>query len=125
MINGFWQAKIGLHAAVLVNGAIVCAAALFFFLFANQTPLRLIGSQIRPWIAFNGLCGFSIVAIAAFTFPRIGAASVVVLMVSGQILMSLVADHLGVLNLPQHAISPMRLLGAVLVILGVIFTTKT
>ncbi len=124
-INGYWQAKVGLHATVLINGAIVAAAALFFFLFANQTSLRLIGSQLRPWIAFNGLCGFSIVAIAAFTFPRIGAASVVVLMVSGQIFMSLFADHLGVLNLPQHAISPTRLLGAVLVIIGVLLTTRS
>lgn len=124
MINGYWQARIGLHATVLVNGVIVAAAALCFFLFANQTPLRLIVSQIRPWIAFNGLCGVSIVAIAAFTFPRIGAASAVVLIVGGQIFMSLIADHLGVLNLPQHAVSPTRIVGAVFVVLGVILTTR-
>ena len=125
VINGYWQARIGLHSTVLINGAVVTALAGLFFLFGNQTALGVISSEARPWVALNGLCGFLIVAIAAFSFPRIGAASVVVLMVSGQIVTSLVVDHLGVLNLPGHSISASRICGAILVVLGVMLTTRT
>jgi bacterial/archaeal transporter family-2 protein len=49
---------------------------------------------------------------AGFGFPRD-------LIVVGQMLCSLALDHFGILGLPQHAASPARLLGAGLLVLGV------
>ena len=72
----------------------------------------------------NGLFGFSIVTIAAFTFPKLGAASVLVLMTAAQILMGLFLDHVGFLELPKRDISLYRIIGLFLIILGVIFTTR-
>ena len=123
-INGYWQSRIGVHSTVLVNGVIVTVLAALFFLIANQTPIGRITSEIRPWIVLNGLCGFIILTIAALTFPRLGAASVIVLMVAGQVVTAVAFDRLGILNLPQHSISMARLVGTVFVVLGVFLTTR-
>jgi transporter family-2 protein len=124
MINGYWQAKIGLHSTVLVNGVIVTLLATIYFLFGNQTFLGDITSEARPWIAINGLCGFLILTVTAIAFPKIGAASVIVLMISGQITTGIIVDHLGIMNLPHHPVSALRILGVLFVALGVLLTTR-
>lgn len=70
------------------------------------------------------MCGFTILTIAALTFPGIGAASVIVLMVSGQLVTAMLFDHFGVLNLPNHPMSVARLAGVACVVLGVLLTTR-
>jgi transporter family-2 protein len=52
--------------------------------------------------------------------PRLGAAIVIGLIVAGQMIGSLVFDHFGLLGVPVHSMSVSRLLGAMLLILGVV-----
>ena len=52
--------------------------------------------------------------------PRLGAATVLALIVVGQMLGSLAFDHFGLLGLAQHPVSPIRLAGAALLILGAV-----
>jgi transporter family-2 protein len=115
---------VGVHSTVLVNGVIVTVLTFLFFLLGNQTPLDRIASEMKPWITINGVCGFTILTIAALTFPRLGAASVIVLMISGQLITAVTLDHFAILNLPQHPISIARLLGVALVVLGAFLTTR-
>ena len=124
MINGQWQSRIGVHYTVVVNAAIVTLSAVLFFLAGNRMPFQEMAAEIRPWIMFNGLCGFMIIIIVALTFPKIGAASVVVLMISGQLVTGILLDHFGVFNIPRHPISLVRFLGIAFVFLGVFLTTK-
>jgi transporter family-2 protein len=123
-MNGYWQSRIGVHVTILINGLIVAALTALFFLVANQTPIDRIVSEIRPWITLNGLCGFVILTIAALTFPIIGAASVIVLMIAGQLVTAAAFDHFGLLNLPQHPVSMTRIIGIMFAGLGVFFTTR-
>jgi len=123
-MNGHWESRIGVHFTILVNGVIVALLTGAFFLVANQTPVAKISSELKPWIVLNGMCGFTILTIAALTFPRIGAASVIVLMVSGQLATAMLFDHFGVLNLPHHPLSVARLAGIACVVLGVFLTTR-
>ena len=123
-INSHWESRIGVHVTIFINGLIVAAMTGLFFLLANRTPMERIVSEIRPWIVVNGICGCIILLIAALTFSRIGAASVIVLMVSGQLITALIFDHFGVLSLPQHPLSTTRLVGTAFVIVGVLLTTR-
>ena len=123
-MNGHWHTKLGVHFTILVNGVVVAILTAIFFLFANQTPIDKIVSEVRPWIVLNGLCGFTILTIAALTFPKIGAASVIVLMIAAQLTAAIAFDHFGVLNLPQQPISSVRLLGVAFVVVGVLLTTR-
>ncbi len=123
-MNGHWQARIGVHSTILINGFVVAGLTTLFFLVANQTPIDKITSEIRPWVVLNGVCGATILTIAALTFPRIGAASVIVLMVAGQLATAIILDHFGILNLPRHPISFLRIAGILSVVIGVILTTR-
>jgi transporter family-2 protein len=123
-INSHWESRVGVHVTIFINGLIVAVVTGLFFLLANRTPIERIISEIRPWIVVNGICGCIILLIAALTFSRIGAASVIVLMVSGQLITALVFDHFGVLSLPQQPLSMMRLAGIAFVVVGVLLTTR-
>lgn len=76
------------------------------------------GSSWSSWL--GGFCGAVYVAAAIFMVPRLGAATVVALIVVGQMLGSLCFDHFGILGIPVHPANPRRLIGAVLLILGVL-----
>jgi transporter family-2 protein len=54
--------------------------------------------------------------------PRLGAATTLVLalIVVGQMLGALTFDHFGLLGLPQHGVSPVRLASAACLIIGVV-----
>jgi len=123
-MNGYWQSRIGVHSTIFINGVVVALLTGLFFMVANRTSIEQIGAEVKPWVVLNGLCGFTILLIAALTFPRIGASSVIVLMLSGQLAMALAVDHFGVLNIPQHPVSLLRLAGVAFVFLGVLLTVR-
>ncbi|MEA1672584.1 DMT family transporter [Nitrospirillum sp. BR 11163] len=78
-----------------------------------------------PWAAWTGgLFGATFIATAILMIPRLGAATVLALIVVGQMLCGLVIDHVGVLGVPPHPAGPARVLGAALLILGVILVRR-
>ncbi|SMH63000.1 DMT family transporter [Azospirillum agricola] len=73
------------------------------------------------WVSWSGgLFGALFIGTAILMVPRLGAATVLALIVVGQMLGSLVFDHFGLFGLTQQPISPARLAGATLLILGVV-----
>ena len=75
------------------------------------------------WI--GGLYGAIFVAVAAYAAPRIGLASLITIGIGGQIAMALWLDHLGALGLPREPINPGRLIGATLVLAGVVLVRRS
>jgi len=53
------------------------------------------------------------------TAPRLGAATLVALILAGQAIASLLVDHFGWVGFPEHAVTPGRLAGVLLVASGV------
>ncbi len=78
-------------------------------------------SEAPWWVWIGGLLGAFYVFGAIVAAPRVGALVLVAAVVAGQALASLVVDHLGWVGFPEHAVSPGRLLGIVLVAVGVAF----
>ncbi len=73
------------------------------------------------WITWTGgIIGAIFIGTAILMVPRLGAATVLALIVVGQMLGSLVFDHFGLLGVPQHPASLTRLAGAAVLILGVL-----
>jgi bacterial/archaeal transporter family-2 protein len=72
------------------------------------------------WLWTGGFFGAVYIVIAIILLPRLGAATVVALIVTGQMLASLTFDQLGLLGLIQHPVSILRLAGAVLLVAGVV-----
>lgn len=78
-----------------------------------------------PWSAWiGGIFGAIYIVLAIVLLPRLGAASLVALVVAGQMLASAVFDHFGLLGLTPHATSPSRIMGAVLIVAGVVLIRR-
>jgi len=68
----------------------------------------------------SGVFGAVFIATAILMVPRLGAATVLALIVVGQMLGSMMFDHFGLFGLAQHSVSPVRLAGAACLLLGVV-----
>ena len=86
-------------------------------------PIERFGNV--PWWAWEaGLGGAFFVSAQALMVPRLGAALFTSLAVTGQVAMAMALDHFGALNLPPHAASPMRMLGAGLIVAGMALVAR-
>ena len=86
-------------------------------------PLRAV--QHSDWLSWSGgLFGAIYIAIAIFLIPRLGAATVIALIVAGQMGGSLVFDHFGLFGVPVREINFFRVLGAACIILGVVIIRR-
>jgi bacterial/archaeal transporter family-2 protein len=68
----------------------------------------------------GGFFGAVFIITAILTVPRLGAATVLALVVVGQMFGSMAFDQFGLLGLPQQPATLIRLLGAGLLIVGVV-----
>ncbi len=104
----------------------VGATAMLILALAAPGP-RVTGALLArpPWVAWSGgIFGAVFVMAAILTVPRLGAASVLALVVVGQMLGALAFDQVGLLGMPRHPVSPVRLAGAACLILGVVLVRR-
>lgn len=89
-------------------------------LIVTRKPFFSPASAMRaPLITWTGgIFGAMSIATRVVMIPRFGVATVLTLILVGQLLNSLLFDHFGVLDVPQHHITYVRLLGAVSLIAG-------
>ena len=76
--------------------------------------------ETQWWNWIGGPLGALIVLAGASLVSQLGAALFIALVVGGQLLCSLLLDHYALLGLPQQPITPGRVLGALLVVAGVV-----
>lgn len=104
---------------------LVGVIALLFYLVLTKQPVQWAGFRSAPAYSYlGGILGAFYVTAIVFAFPRIGPALTFGLVVAGQMVISVLLDHYGVLMAQQHAINPWRLLGVGLVIVGVVLIRK-
>jgi len=76
-------------------------------------------THTSPWMWVGGVLGAILVFTTIFAVPRLGATAMFALVIGGQVLFSLILDHYGFLLPQATAISPLRLLGAGLLVSGI------
>jgi transporter family-2 protein len=73
------------------------------------------------WLSWTGgIFGAIYIAISIFLLPRLGAATVIGLIVAGQMLGSVGLDHFGLFGLQTHTLTTSRALGAAFLVAGVV-----
>lgn len=124
------QAGINAHLSQLTRSSILAAtisfgvgtAALVAYALVLRIPLppaaALGGSSW--WVWTGGVYGAFFVTVTVVLAPKLGAASMVALIVAGQMLMSVFLDHYGLLGFPLHPINWARLAGVFLLVGGVV-----
>lgn len=110
--------------AALISFAVGTAALLAVWLASGHRAAPAPFAAL-PWYAWlGGVYGAVFVAIAAYAAPRLGLATLITLGIAGQIVVALWLDHAGALGLPRSSISPGRVLGALLVVAGVVLVRR-
>ena len=100
---------------------VVGALVLLAISIAMGIPLPAIEKvSVAPWwVWFGGLCGANYIVIAILVGPRLGAATLTAVAVTGQMLVSVILDHFGVIGYPLHPITTWRIIGAGFLLAGV------
>jgi len=106
-------------------------AGFISYLVGTVVMLAIATTSSQPWLSpamiartsaiswAGGIFGTIFIGTAILMVPRLGAATVLALIVVGQMIASLAFDHFGVFGIPQHSATPVRLAGAALLVLGV------
>jgi transporter family-2 protein len=112
-----WAQSPVLAAAIsfLVGTLVLCGCVL-----AIRLPLpdwRTATGQ--PWWLWSGgALGAFFVSVTIYLAPRLGATSMLAWLLAGQMLAALLLDHCGLLGYPLHPLSPGRVTGVLLLIIG-------
>ncbi|WP_226911319.1 DMT family transporter [Gallaecimonas mangrovi] len=115
--GAIWAAFISFGVGTLVLGA---------YLLLTRQPFPTLNSLTTlPWWQWTGgILGAFFVAVAAFAAPKLGAAAFIGFLVAGQMLASLLLDNQGWLGYLQKEVNLYRLIGALMVIGGVVLIRR-
>jgi len=107
--------------AALVNFTIGTLALAGFVLLA-RLPIPTIAqvSAVPAWAWLGGLCGAVIVTTTAIAGRELGALSIAALVVSGQLVMSVVLDHFGWFGFPVKPFTMAKAIGCVLLVVSLV-----
>jgi len=96
--------------------------AMFAMIIALRQPWltgpAIARTSLMSWT--GGIFGAIYIAISIMLLPRLGTALVLALIVLGQMLGALVFDHFALFGLPENPVSLTRVIGAGLLIAGVV-----
>jgi transporter family-2 protein len=81
-------------------------------------------ATVPAWAWFGGLLGAAYVASTTVLGPRLGAATLLALTLAGQMAAALAVDHYGVIGFPQSPLTASRLIGAALLVAGVLLIMR-
>ena len=101
----------------VVGGALLAVLAMLGVLGRGRIPAL---HSLPAWAWLGGLMGAFYVTLVVIAVPRVGTALVVGASVLGQLGAALVLDTFGWLGVPRLPLSPTRIAGAILLLLGVL-----
>ena len=90
----------------------------------DPVPAASVAGRIPWWTWSGGLFGAIFIGLAILLVPKLGAATFFALLVTGQMLASVVFDQIGLLGLAQRPIDLPRLVGVGLLISGVVLIRR-
>ncbi|RBB99004.1 MULTISPECIES: DMT family transporter [unclassified Pseudomonas] len=101
---------------------LVSVLVLLPVILALRLPLPSLGfiSKAPLWMWAGGAFGVCFVALAVMLLPKLGASGFVALALAGQVIASMLLDHFGLFGLVEKQLTMSRVLGALLLIGGVV-----
>ena len=111
--------------AALISFAVGTIALLVYALLSGETFASLAAAKNAPAIAWiGGFLGAFFVASATLLVPRIGVAMTFSLFIAGQMIVTLIIDHFGLLGVPVKEVSLTRVGGILLITAGVVLIRR-
>jgi transporter family-2 protein len=110
--------------AAFISFAVGTIALMIFLLITGQFQFKFISSSLPWWIWTGGLLGTFFVAGIVVLLPRLGVTLSFSLVLAGQMFAAILFDQFGWLGVAVREISPGKIIGAVLLIIGVVLIRK-
>ncbi|MHC8399645.1 DMT family transporter [Pseudomonas sp. MDT1-17] len=101
---------------------LVSIVVLLPIMLAMRLPLPSLTFITRAplWMWAGGAFGVCFISLALMLLPKLGASGFIALALAGQVVASLVLDHFGLFGLIERQMTLPRVVGAVLLIAGVV-----
>jgi len=101
---------------------LVSIVVLLPIIVAMRLPLPSLAfvSKAPLWMWVGGAFGVCFISLALMLLPKLGASGFLALALAGQVVASLVLDHFGLFGLVERHMTLPRVLGALLLIAGVV-----
>ena len=97
-------------------------AVIIFLVWGEFETIKKI-NKVPYWLYLSGAVSAVMVLGTTYLIPKVGIRQFFILVVSGQLICAIIMSHFAFLGTPRDPISIKKLFGAVLVILGAIFST--
>jgi bacterial/archaeal transporter family-2 protein len=121
-LRNFLGGPLAAAAASFVVGTIALAVAALAVQRSLSEPGSVSGA---PWWAWTGgLLGAVFVLASIVLTPRLGIATTIGLILTGQVIASILIDHFGLIRVPVHEVSLPRILGALPIVAGVVVVQR-
>lgn len=115
--------RLGLFESVFivhVGGALIALVPLLIYSGGKLSQWRSV-----PWYALGaGVFGLVVIAAISYMIPRVGVAAAITTIVAGQLLVSAVLDHFGLLGAVIRSMDLTRAFGLAVILAGVWLTVK-
>jgi transporter family-2 protein len=111
--SGFMSYLLGLACMVLLA-----------IMLREPIPSPGLVARIPLWAWVGGLFGAIFIALSIIVAHDLGAATLIALLVTGQMIAAIVLDHFGWLGLAQRPIDVSRLIGVCLLVGGVVLIRR-
>jgi len=110
--------RVGTMASVFIIH--IGGAAFAGALLLTQRAARFSEVRSLPWyVLMAGGLGVVVISAVSYAIPRVGVVTMTFLIVAGQLLISALIDHFGWLGTEVRPLDPTRILGIVVLFIGV------
>lgn len=135
LVGASLTVQIGMNATVrdVIGSAAIATIANFLVglialgAFAIATGARVVPGTVAAvpaWAWFGGMLGAAYVAAATVLGPRLTAAAFLALTLVGQMIAALIVDHYGAIGFPEQPVTVWRVVGVVLLVVGVLLIMR-
>lgn len=108
--NPLWSTLVNFFGGLIILVPLIMILRL-------QVPTLELASRVPVYAWFTGLLGVFFVAQATYTIPKLGAAGMIALIITGQMLGSMLFDHFGILQ-KADPVSLEKAIGVILLVAG-------
>jgi bacterial/archaeal transporter family-2 protein len=118
---------VAINNARVGNAVFWCIGALTAVIIGAtgwQTSALSAIKHVNPILLTAGAMGASLVFGIAYLIPRVGAGPFTYALLAGQIISAMVLSHYGWLGSPKQPVTPMGIVGVVVLVVGVILTKR-
>lgn len=122
-INARLAQKIGTYESSLISFAVGTLALLIMVMVSGRGSLRGM-TTVSWWELTGGLLGAFFVTLTIITVPRLGTTAVMAAIIAGQLTTAALLDHFGLFGLRHLPLTPLRLIGMLLLAAGAALIIK-